>query len=130
MARSLSSVGNGQLANITLLAADRLLVDPKAMVLSVFLAARLTHVRSARLKGISSRSMAKKYWRKNSPSVTKRSRNRPMTGKLRRTASSVCNTSKMNITTTAAATRPTKKTKRDHHKLERGPVRARNEPFH
>ncbi len=54
--------------------------EPKAVVESTFLAARYSQLRSARLNGSSSRSMAKKYWRKNSPICSKMYRNRPTTG--------------------------------------------------
>jgi hypothetical protein len=64
---SSSSVGKGQLAKITVPTGLRFLVDPNATVVSVLLAALCTQSRSARLNGISSLSIAKKYWRKNSP---------------------------------------------------------------
>ena len=60
-----------------------------------FLAARYTQLRSARLNGSSSRSMAKKYWRKNSPRCSKKYRKRPITGKLRLTVCFVCKRSVM-----------------------------------
>jgi uncharacterized integral membrane protein len=58
---SSSSVGKGQLAKITVPTGLRFLVDPNATVVSVLLAALCTQSRSARLNGISSLSIAKKY---------------------------------------------------------------------
>jgi len=55
-------------------------VEPKATVLSSPAEDRSTQSRCARLNGISSRSMAKKYCRKNSPRLENRYRNRPITG--------------------------------------------------
>ena len=55
-------------------------VEPKATVFPTPFDARPTQSRCARLNGSSSRSIAKKYCRKNSPSSENRCRNRPITG--------------------------------------------------
>jgi hypothetical protein len=67
-------------AKITVPTGLRFLVDPNATVVSVLLAALCTQSRSARLNGISSLSIAKKYWRKNSPKLEKILRKCPTTG--------------------------------------------------
>ena len=72
--------GNGALTKITAPASFSGLVEPKAIVLSAPCVAASIQLRCARLNGISSRSSAKKYCRKNSPALVKTFRNRPMTG--------------------------------------------------
>jgi hypothetical protein len=57
----LLGIFEGQLAKITVPTGLRFLVDPNATVVSVLLAALCTQSRSARLNGISSLSIAKKY---------------------------------------------------------------------
>ena len=64
-------VGKGQLINNGVPVGVIFFVEPKAMVLSSALDDLFTHSRSARLKGISSLSIAKKYCLKNSPRVIK-----------------------------------------------------------
>ena len=61
------SEGNGALTKNGRPSACRSRVEPKALVFSTSLAARYTHMRCARLNGISSRSLEYRYWRKNSP---------------------------------------------------------------
>ena len=79
-AASRSSTGNMSLANSAVPGIDRFRVEPNATVLPRPLPVRWIHLRWARLNGISSRSMAKKYWRKNSPSWVNSTRKRPSTG--------------------------------------------------
>ena len=68
---SLPNVGNAVLTNSILPLGLKSRVEPKATVFSISLAARYTQERCARLKGISSRSMVKKYWRKKVPMCSK-----------------------------------------------------------
>ena len=64
---SSSSTGKPALTKMMLPGSLMLLVEPNPMVPPSSLASRYTQERIARLKGISSRSLAKKYWRKYSP---------------------------------------------------------------
>ncbi len=68
---SSARLGKGQFTKNTVPGSVKTREEPNATVLSTFFAARYTQERSARLKGISSRSWAKKYCLKNSPICSK-----------------------------------------------------------